>query len=67
MFDMWSNVTSKFEGHTSLQTNVQTNGGQTQSSGSIKGNRHNITINTFKKYADTSTFHHDYFLYVGFE
>lgn len=37
MFDMWSNVTSKFEGHTSLQTNVQTNGGQTQSSGSIKG------------------------------
>lgn len=38
MFDMWSNVTSKFEGHTSLQTNVQTNGGQTQSSGSIKGN-----------------------------
>ncbi|XP_031640742.1 probable nuclear hormone receptor HR3 isoform X4 [Contarinia nasturtii] len=36
MFDMWSNVTSKFEGHTSLQTNVQTNGGQTQSSGSIK-------------------------------
>lgn len=39
MFDMWSNVTSKFEGHTSLQTNVQTNGGQTQSSGSIKGNK----------------------------
>ncbi|XP_055319954.1 probable nuclear hormone receptor HR3 isoform X8 [Sitodiplosis mosellana] len=36
MFDMWSNVTSKFEGHTALQTNVQTNGGQTQSSGSIK-------------------------------
>lgn len=35
---MWSNVTSKFEGHTSLQTNAQTNGGQTQSSGSIKGN-----------------------------
>lgn len=38
MFDMWSNVTSKFEGHTSLQTNAQTIGGQTQSSGSIKGN-----------------------------
>lgn len=37
MFDMWNNVSSKLEGHTSLQTNVQTNGGQTQSSGSIKG------------------------------
>lgn len=37
MFDMWSSVTSKLEGHTALQTNVQTNGTQNQSSGSIKG------------------------------
>lgn len=37
MYDMWSNVTSKFEGHTALQTNVQANNGQSQSSGSIKG------------------------------
>lgn len=41
MFDMWSNVTSKFEGHTALQTNVQANNGQSQSSGSIKGKQNN--------------------------
>lgn len=40
MFDMWSTVTSKLEAHTALQTNVQTNGQQNQSSGSIKGKWH---------------------------
>lgn len=49
MFEMWNTVTSKLEAHQPVQTNVQAVGGsaaQTQSSGSIKGKKHNnIPIN----------------------
>ncbi|XP_055698259.1 probable nuclear hormone receptor HR3 isoform X8 [Phlebotomus papatasi] len=36
MFDMWSTVTTKLDGHTSVQSNIQTTSVQSPSSGSIK-------------------------------
>lgn len=49
MFDMWSTVTSKLEAHNNspVQTNVQANGVQTQSSGSIKGKKQKKKTNIF--------------------
>lgn len=45
MFDMWSTVTTKLDGHTSVQSNIQTTSVQSPSSGSIKGKRIDIALN----------------------